>query len=117
MSGIFDRLSQQFSDDDSSGITPLDIADLPTDQRQLMLGLLRDQGGTDAGVPLHVLRTKFGDKIADVEGTLAELSKRRWVILMGEAPNVFYRVNLRAKRGSGEEFGLWSILNDRVSRD
>jgi hypothetical protein len=52
-----------------------------------------------------------------VEGTLAELSKRRWVILMGEAPNVFYRVNLRAKRGSGEEFGLWSILNDRVSRD
>jgi hypothetical protein len=43
MSGVFDRLSKKLGEkDDSSGISPLDLANLPQAQRQLMRILLRE---------------------------------------------------------------------------
>jgi hypothetical protein len=45
MSGLYDRLMDQLGDDDNgqpAGLTPLDIADLPEQQRQVMFALLRD---------------------------------------------------------------------------
>ncbi len=117
MPGLFDHLSAHVSSDDPGGITPLDIADLPTDQRQVMLSLLREQAGMTEGVSVEFLNTKFAGKISDINAVLAELVRDGWLIVLGEAPNLHYRVNLRAKRGSNASFGLWSVLSDRVSKD
>lgn len=117
MSGLFERLNAKLGKDEPTGITPLDITDLPTDQKQVMLSLLRDQGGAIDGVSLDSLSAKFAGKLNNLDATLHELAHRGWLIVLGEAPNQRYRVNLRAKRGSGGSFGLWSVLSDRISQD
>ena len=117
MADLFDSLNAKLGHEPVGGITPLDITDLPTDQKQLMLSLLRDQGNTADGVTKDSLKIKFGDKISDLDATLYELSHNGWLIVLGEAPNHRYRVNLRAKRGSHSSFGLWSVLSDRIPKD
>lgn len=117
MAGLFDRINAHVGKDEPTGITPLDITDLPADQKQIMLSLLRDQGGTGDGVPRDSLNKKFSDKLNTLDATLNELARNGWLIEMGEAPNQRYRVNLRAKRGSGGSFGLWSVLSDRISHE
>ncbi|MBE2181950.1 MAG: hypothetical protein IAE89_00870 [Anaerolineae bacterium] len=117
MPGLFDQLSAHLESDDSSGITPLDIADLPSDQRHIMLALLREQTGSGEGVAVEVLNVKFAGKIADIDAILTELVHNGWLIALGEAPRLRYRVNLRAKRGSDASFGLWSVLSDRLPKD
>jgi hypothetical protein len=117
MSGIYDRLNAQLGSEEPGGITPLDITDLPQDQKQLMLALLREQGGAVDGVSRESLNIKWSDKLSNLDATLAELARNGWLIVLGEAPNQRYRVNLRAKRGSKGGFGLWSVLAGRVSQD
>ncbi|KXK17843.1 MAG: hypothetical protein UZ15_CFX003002339 [Chloroflexi bacterium OLB15] len=117
MPSLFDHLSAHVGGDDPGGITPLDIADLPADQRQVMLSLLREQAGTTDGVAIEFLNTKFAGKITDIESVLEHLVRDGWLIVFGEKPNLHYRVNLRAKRGSNASFGLWSVLSDRISKD
>jgi hypothetical protein len=117
MTGLFDRLNAQLGSEEPAGITPLDITDLPQDQKQLMLTLLRDQGGAVDGVTREALHSKFSDKLGDLDATLAQLARNGWLIVMGEAPNLRYRVNLKAKRGSTGGFGLWSVISDRVPQD
>lgn len=115
MPGLYDHLSGKMGDDEPAGITPLDITDLPTDQKQVMLSLLRDQAGMSDGVTEDALRAKLSAKIDNLEKTVSDLSRLGWLIVSGEEPNQRYRVNLRAKRASNSVFGLWSILSDRVS--
>ncbi|MDL1900876.1 hypothetical protein FBR02_08910 [Anaerolineae bacterium CFX9] len=116
MPGLYDHLSGKVGDDEPAGITPLDITDLPADQKQVMLSLLRDQAGMTDGVTSDMLRSKLSSRIDDLEKTVNDLSRLGWLIISGEAPNLRYRVNLRAKRASNSVFGLWSILSDRVSQ-
>lgn len=117
MPGLFDRLSAQLDDDEPSGITPLDIADLPTVQRQIMLALLRDHHASTDGVSVAALRSRMIDDSADLDGTLSELARKGWLVALGEGANVRYRVNLRPKRGSSASANLWSNLSDRLSKD
>jgi hypothetical protein len=117
MAGLYDRLNAHVNKDEPTGITPLDITDLPADQKQILLWLLRDQGGTPDGVTRDSLNAKFSDKLQTLDETLTELSRKGWLIEMGEPPNQRYRINLRAKRGSGGSFGLWSVLSDRISQE
>jgi hypothetical protein len=114
MPGLYDQLNAQLGGEEPGGITPLDITDLPPDQKHLMLSLLREQGGEVDGITRDSLHRKFSDKLDDLDGTLAELARNGWLIVMGEAPNQRYRVNLRAKRGSQSGFGLWTVLGDKV---
>lgn len=114
MSGLYDRLNAQLGSEEPGGITPLDITDLPQEQKQLMLALLRDQGGAMDGVTRASLDNKWSESLNDLDATLAELARNGWLIVLGEAPNQRYRVNLRAKRGSKGGFGLWSILAERM---
>jgi len=117
MSGLYDRLKSQIGNEEPGGITPLDITDLPQEQKQLMLSLLRDQGGAVDGVTRDSLDSKWGGTLANLDATLTELTRNGWLIVSGEVPNQRYRVNLRAKRGSKGGFGLWSVLSERVSQD
>jgi hypothetical protein len=117
MSGLYDRLMDQLGDDDSdqpAGLTPLDIADLPEPQRQVMFALLRDSRASASGVTLDVLYEKFSE-FEDLDSTLDELTKNNWLIRQGEAATIRYKVNLRRKRGSTLGGNIWSSLSSRLA--
>lgn len=116
MAGLFDNLSAKLSHDEPAGITALDITDLPPDQKQIMLLLLRDSSGTRVGVTREWLHNRLQDRLNALDELTADLVSRGWIIEMGEAPNQRYRINLRAKRGSGG-LGLWSIIAERLAQD
>jgi hypothetical protein len=107
----------QLGDDDSdqpAGLTPLDIADLPEPQRQVMFALLRDSRASASGVTLDVLYEKFSE-FEDLDSTLDELTKNNWLIRQGEAATIRYKVNLRRKRGSTLGGNIWSSLSSRLA--
>jgi len=118
MPGLFDAISARLDDDEPSGITPLDLTDLPAEQKTLMLTLLRDQAGSVQGVTDDALRAKVAARVEDFDAVLAELNQLGWLIVSGEAPNLRYRINFRAKRSSqGGALTLWSVLSDRISKE
>ncbi len=117
MQGLYDRLQNQLGDDDDdkpSGITPLDIADLPEPQRRVMLALLRDPRSTSDGTAEETLVNKFGET-EELFGTLNELIGAGWLIAMGEPPRLRYKVNLRRKRGSSGS--MWASLSDYLNEN
>jgi hypothetical protein len=117
MSGLYDRLIDELGDDDNgqpAGLTPLDIADLPDPQRQVMFALLRDSRSSSGGVTREALHERFSD-FDDLDGVLNELTQNNWLIRQGEAATVRYKVNLRRKRGSTLDGGLWSTLSSRLT--
>ncbi|MBN1200967.1 MAG: hypothetical protein JXJ20_03835 [Anaerolineae bacterium] len=121
MPGLYDRLMDQIGDNDddandkpTGGLTPLDIAALPGDQRKVMMLLLREPGSD--GLTLDVLRQKLPD-VKDLPDILAELADKDWLIVKGRPPNASYKVNLRRKRGSKLVSGIWSSLSDRLDDD
>jgi hypothetical protein len=119
MSGLYDRLRAQIGGDDDdrpSGLTPLDIADLPMPQRQVMLILLRDPWASTEGITLKALQERIEDAeaLADI---LADLTKNGWLVQYGEPPGVRYKVNLRRKRGGSLEGNLWASLADHLADD
>lgn len=118
MPGLYDRLADQLGDenDKPTGLTPLDIADLPDDQRRVMFALLRDPNASSRGLALETLQQKLSD-LEDLPAILAELSKNNWLIIMGEVPNERYKVNLRRKRGSDLGANLWASLANRLDPD
>jgi hypothetical protein len=115
MPGLFERLQAELGDDDQSGVTPLEIADLPDSQRRILLWMLRDRATAADGIGATTLYERMPDAPDDCLKVISALARSGWVIALGEAPNVRYKVNLRRKRGSASGFGLWSVLNDRLS--
>lgn len=115
MPGLFERLQAELGDDDQSGVTPLEIADLPDAERRILLWMLRDRDAAADGVGAASLHERMPNAPADCAKIIELLARSGWVIALGEAPNVRYKVNLRRKRGSASGFGLWSVLNDRLS--
>ena len=113
---VFDKLDGRLDSDKPEGISPLDIADLPRVQRQIMFFLLRDQHAAIDGITIDLLKHQFeAETEAHLNETLAELCKVGWLILFGEPPNVHYRANLRRKRGT-QLNGVWSFVMDRVEK-
>ena len=109
----YDRLSAKLdAEEPAAGITPMDIMDLESDQRSVMLMVMRDPNKVD-GVPRASIEQRFRERMADLEGTLRALITSGWLVELGEAPGLRYRVNLRPRRGSTGA-GLWSILSDRT---
>jgi hypothetical protein len=115
MPGLFDRLKAELGDDEPSGVTPLEIAELPDSQRRIMLWMLRDRSASTEGVDVVTLQTKIPNLPDDYGDVMESLARDGWLITMGESPNFRYKVNLRRKRGSTMGFGLWSIISDRIN--
>jgi hypothetical protein len=115
MPGLFERLQAELGDDDSGGVTPLEIAELPDSQRRILLWMLRDRAAASDGVAASGIRERMPDPPDDYARIIDLLARSGWVIALGEAPNVRYKVNLRRKRGSTSAFGLWSVINERLS--
>jgi hypothetical protein len=109
----FEQLSERIeSSEPPTGITTMDILELESDQRSVMLMVMRDPNKVD-GVPLAAIEQRFLTQVPDLESTLRALIVRGWLIELGEAPTVRYRANLRARRGAGG-IGLWAFLTDRI---
>ena len=116
MPGIFDRLQAELGDDDNSGgVTPLDIADLPEAERRIMLWMLRDRMATGDGITIGTLNERMPSAPGDILAIIERLARDGWLISLGEPPNTRYKVNLRQKRGGATGFGLWSIVADRLN--
>jgi hypothetical protein len=113
---LYDRLTNKLDDDDEqpAGLSPLDIADLPGDQRKVMFALLRDTKAATQGIDSEELATNL-ENPENLQDTVAELVKSGWLIEMGEAPNFRYKVNIRRKRSSTIGLGIWSSLSERIT--
>lgn len=115
MPGLFDRLKNELGgDEEPAGISPLDITNLPEDQRRILLWLLRDRTASTEGVPASVLQSQMENPPDDCADVLKGLARSGWVISLGEPPNVRYKINLRRKRGTTIGFGLWTLISDRL---
>ena len=117
MSGVFDRLSKKLDEkDDSSGISPLDLANLPQAQRQLMRILLRELEMSFSTLVkvIEELPDEKRPASVEVEEALKALALEGWVIKMGEGEHVTYRANLRRKAPSTLAQSIWSTLDARI---
>ena len=113
---MYDRLTNKLDDDSDqpSGLSPLDIAELPGDQRKAMFSLLREAKAATEGMDYDQI-AKMLENPDDLDKTLAELVKNGWLIETGEAPHFRYKVNIRRKRGSTLGMGLWASLSERIT--
>ncbi len=119
MAGIYDQLRDQLGDDDDrpSGMTTLDIADLPAAQRRVMFAVLRDSQAAVEGITSADLAARLDDP-SDLAETLDALTRQGWLILRGEAPRQRYKVNLRRRgRSGGQGLNVWALLTDRLDPD
>lgn len=93
----------------SGGLTPLDIVDLPDAEKKIMFALLRNRKAALEGVQKGVIQEAL-KSTDDISSLLQKLTVRGWLIPIGEPPQVRYKVNIRAKRGST----LWTALSSRL---
>ncbi|MCB9437896.1 MAG: hypothetical protein H6673_13050 [Anaerolineales bacterium] len=93
---------------EQAGVTPLDIADLPEDQKRIMFSMLRDQKASSDGVTLDELQEQLGAE-ESLTDTLTQLADEEWLVVAGTPPNERYKVNLRRKRGRLRG-NIWSAL-------
>ncbi|NWF71289.1 MAG: hypothetical protein HXY40_19585 [Chloroflexi bacterium] len=106
---MFDQPSRSGED---AGISAIDIAALPETQAQIMLFLLREQNTPD-GVTLDTLKARF-ETLTNLAEIVAELVKQGWLVEVGEAPAVRYRIGLsrRARQRSATLTNLLARLGD-----
>lgn len=114
MTRIFDAAGAKCPPQDG-GISPLDLADLPADQKKIMLTLLRDQGKSPDGITADILRKAVGNEVENFDETIATLQKDGWLTLSGDEPNIRFRIAFRPRRAKQTAFSLWSVLSDRTS--
>jgi hypothetical protein len=117
MSSLFDRLQDELEDrEGEGGITPLDLADLPSQLRKLMRLMLREVEVTRADLGKAVQAMPETDRINDEEldKSLAALVKQSWLIALGEGERIRYRVNLRRKKTSDLDSSIWNALENRI---
>lgn len=116
MPGLYDRLQDHLKDDQPAGLSPLDLTELPDDQRKVMFFILREARTETGEAERTLLETHFaGSEIDNLAATLDELTRTGWLIVFGEAPSIRYRVNFRHKRSSQLGLNMWTALADRLS--
>lgn len=116
--GVFDKLHNQIGgDQDSGGISPLDLKDMPAHQRLIMRMMLRE---------VELPYVEIIDWAADLpeeqqmsqeelDEALAELTTAGWLIRFGEE-NITYEANLRRKAGSTLAKSIWANLNSKIDQ-
>ena len=113
---FFEHLNNQL-DNESAGITPVDLMRLPKSQKSIMLFLLRDVQTTMQGISPEELKRKLSDAPDDLLDILIQLAKNGWLIALGEPPQMRFKVHMRRKRGSTLGFGIWSSLSELVPKE
>ena len=117
MSSVFDRLQKQLDiRKREQGISPLEIAYLPPNLRQVMRMMLREvvMKHTEIIKRVEAMPEALRMNQADLEAALAELVKQNWLMRYGEGEFTSYKVNLRRKEGSRLGQDIWSSLDARI---
>ena len=110
MSNRFDSFDDH--EDEPSGVTPLEISELPPSQRNLLLWMLRDQHASAHGITPDGVLAGMRNAPDDCATLMAGLAEDGWLVAQGEPPNAIYKVNLRRKRGN-PGMNLWnSVLEE-----
>lgn len=117
MSGLFDKLQDELINRESEGgISPLDLAELPSQLRKVMRHMLREVEVPFENIWEHINTLPKEDQLSKEELAkgLTTLAKQGWVIAMGEEENLRYRVNLRRKPSSSLAGSIWAALDDKI---
>lgn len=118
MSDLFDRLQNELDiRAKEGGITPLDLAELPTPLRKIMRKMLRaiELGKEEIAKIFNELPSAEQSEVKDLDEALKILTKQGWLIALGEPAKPRYKVNLRRKRGSDLAADIFNKLEDRLS--
>lgn len=89
-----------------SGISPLDIAELPEPQKKVMFFILRDKKAASEGLSFDELKNQFPDEVLD--DTIQELTAENWLVVNN---NGRYKLNLRRSRKRLSSENLWKTLS------
>ncbi len=120
MSGVFDRLSKQIeSKKQEGGITPLDLAELPSALRRIMRLMLREVQLNYSALceAVDIMPEKERLTREELQQALSTLTEQFWLIRIGEGEKAIYKVNLRRKAGSNLAAGIWSALDAKLRNE
>jgi hypothetical protein len=109
---MVDHLPELENETPTSGVSMMDITELPEQQSSVMLFLLREQNSSN-GVTLERLNTHF-DSFEHLSEIVNELVKQGWLAAQGEEPDVRYRVVLRRRTHirSNSMSNVFAMLGD-----
>lgn len=119
MSDLFDRLQNELDiRAKEDGITPLDLAELPTPLRRIMRKMLRaiELDKNEIGMIFNDLPAEERNEVKNLDDALKILTKQGWLISLGESDNTRYKVNLRRKRGSELAADIFNKLDEQLSQ-
>ncbi len=117
MSGLFDQLKKQVEKArENQGVGPADLLTLPVAQRRVMRILLREiqLSYPDIVTAVSHLPPPQQLTIAELDDALIQLTEAGWLIRMGQAELITYRVDLRRKPGSKVSTNMWGTLEERL---
>jgi hypothetical protein len=116
---IFERLQKRLEvEKHEEGISPLNIADLPPNLRNVMRLMLREVEMSDVELHQAVEEMPAADRMnpAELDQALDELTRQFWLIRRGLGERVTYQVNLRRKAGSRIAQGIWNVLDTKIEQ-
>ena len=119
MTGLFDKLQNEIENrKGDGGISPLDLAELPSQLRKIMRYMLREVEVTFDHLWEHAESLAEAEAMTkdELSGAIKTLTKQGWLISMGEKEKTKYRVNLRRKRGSNLPGSIWAALDDKIEQ-
>jgi hypothetical protein len=117
---IFDRLQKKLDVQKSEeGISALDLAQLPPNLRRVMRLMLREIEMTRSAImeAIDSLPEEQRPGHEELDEALKTLSQQGWLICRGEGGRMNYTVNLRRKRGSTLEAGIFQALENKIARN
>ncbi len=118
MSGVFDRLQKKLDvQKHEQGISPLEIAQLPSNLRKIMRLMLREVDMKYSNICKAIQELPENNRLTtpELDDALRALTEGNWLIKSGEGEFLSYKVNLRRKAGSGLDKDIWTALNERIS--
>lgn len=117
MTGIFDRLQRKIEDNkQGTGITALDLAELPPALRKIMRMMLRE---LELNYPqlLEAMKAMSREKRmsrTDLNSALNTLTAQQWLIRVGEGEQAIYKINLKRRSASSLPTGVWTAMDAKL---
>lgn len=118
MNDLFDRLQGEIEKRNSdSGISPMDLLELPEHMRKIMRKMLRARSLRKDEIIEFVNSWEKEQRPnqKDLEASLDDLVAQGWLIPIGEGELAGYRVNLRRKKGSSLDNSIWGAIDSKLT--
>lgn len=119
MDDLFGRLQGEMDKRNSdSGISPMDLLELPEHMRMLMRKMLRSRSMRKDEIVAFVETWDKGKRLneKELDTALAELADQGWLIPIGEGETQGFRVNLRRKKGSQLSNSIWGAIDSKLTK-